>query len=34
VPENSDSFLTKLKNMAIRSTAMIPDVPVINKTPA
>ena len=34
VPENSDSFLTKLKNMAIRSTAMIPEVPVINKTPA
>jgi Lon-like ATP-dependent protease len=34
VPENSDGFLIKLKKMAIRSTAMIPDVPVINQTVA
>jgi Lon-like ATP-dependent protease len=34
VPENSDSFLTKLKKMAIRSTAMIPEVPLINQTTA
>jgi Lon-like ATP-dependent protease len=26
VPENSESFLTKLKKMAMRSTVMIPDV--------
>jgi Lon-like ATP-dependent protease len=34
VPENSDGFLIKLKKMAIRSTAMIPEVPVINQTTA
>jgi ATP-dependent Lon protease len=34
VPENSDGFLIKLKKMAIRSTAMIPDVPAINQTTA
>src|SRR5512136_1892968 len=34
VPENSESFLTKLKKMAMRSTVMIPDVTVINKTAA
>jgi Lon-like ATP-dependent protease len=34
VPENAEGFLTKLKNMALRSTAMIADAPVINKTPA
>ncbi|HET6581714.1 MAG TPA: ATP-dependent protease LonB [Methanoregula sp.] len=34
VPENAEGFLTKLKNMALRSTAMIADTPVINKTPA
>jgi len=34
VPENAEGFLTKLKNMALRSTAIIADTPVINKTPA
>jgi Lon-like ATP-dependent protease len=34
VPENSDGFLIKLKKMAIRSTAMIPEVPAINQTTA
>ncbi|MCK9631474.1 MAG: ATP-dependent protease LonB [Methanoregula sp.] len=30
VPENSDGFLIKLKKMAMRSTAMIAEVPAIN----
>ncbi|MEI7856462.1 MAG: ATP-dependent protease LonB [Methanomicrobiales archaeon] len=30
VPENSEGFLIKLKNMAIRSTAMIADATVVN----
>ncbi|MFA5348244.1 MAG: ATP-dependent protease LonB [Methanoregula sp.] len=34
VPDNAEGFLTKLKNMALRSTAMITDTPVINKTAA
>jgi len=34
VPENTDGFLIKLKKMALRSTAMIPEVPVINQTTA
>jgi Lon-like ATP-dependent protease len=34
VPENAEGFLTKLKNMALRSTAMIADTPAINKTAA
>ena len=34
VPENTEGFLTKLKNMALRSTAMIADTPAINKTAA
>jgi Lon-like ATP-dependent protease len=34
VPENSDGFLTKLKKMAMRSTAMIADVPPVNQTTA
>jgi ATP-dependent Lon protease len=34
VPENSDGFLTKLRKMAIRSTAMIADVPPVNQTTA
>jgi len=34
VPENSESFLTKLKKMAMRSTVMIPDVTVINQSMA
>ncbi len=34
VPENAEGFLTKLKNMALRSTAMIADTPAINKTVA
>ena len=34
VPENSDGFLSKLKKMAIRSTAMIADTPGINQTTA
>jgi len=34
VPENTESFLSKLKKMAIRSTVMIPDVTAPNKTMA
>ncbi len=34
VPENSDGFLTKLKKMAMRSTAMIAEAPSINQTTA
>jgi Lon-like ATP-dependent protease len=34
VPENADGFLTKLKKMAMRSTAIIPELPAINKTMA
>jgi ATP-dependent Lon protease len=34
VPENSDGFLTKLKKMAMRSTAMIADAPPVNQTTA
>jgi Lon-like ATP-dependent protease len=34
VPDNAEGFLTKLKNMALRSTAMIADTPAINKTVA
>ena len=31
VPENSDGFLTKLKKMALRPAALIPEVPAINQ---
>jgi len=34
VPENSDGFLTKLKKMALRPAALIPEVPAINQTTA
>ena len=34
VPENMEGFLSKLKQMAIRSTSVFADVPAINKTPA
>ncbi len=34
VPENSDGFLSKLRKMAIRSTAMIADAPGITQTTA
>jgi len=34
VPENADGFLTKLKKMAMRSTAIIPELPAINQTMA
>jgi Lon-like ATP-dependent protease len=34
VPENAEGFLSKLKKMAMRSTAMIADTPTINKTVA
>jgi Lon-like ATP-dependent protease len=34
VPENSDGFLTKLKKMAMRPTAMIAETPAVNKTVA
>ena len=34
VPENAEGFLTKLKNMALRSTAMIAETPAVNKTVA
>ena len=34
VPENSESFLSKLKKMAMQSTGMIPDVTVPNRTMA
>jgi Lon-like ATP-dependent protease len=30
VPENSEGFLIKLKNMALRSTAMIAEVTTVN----
>ncbi|MCK9581123.1 MAG: ATP-dependent protease LonB [Methanoregula sp.] len=32
VPENTDGFLDKLRKMAIRSTAMIAEVPPVNQT--
>jgi ATP-dependent Lon protease len=34
VPENAESFLSKLKKMAMRSTALIPDVTVTSQTMA
>lgn len=34
VPENANGFLTKLKKMAMRSTAIIPELPAINQTMA
>jgi len=34
VPENAEGFLTKLKNMALRSTAIIVETPATNKTVA
>jgi Lon-like ATP-dependent protease len=34
VPENATGFLTKLKKMAMRSTAIIPELPAINQTMA
>jgi Lon-like ATP-dependent protease len=34
VPENTDGFLTKLRKMAIRSTAMVAEVSPINQTMA
>jgi len=34
VPENAEGFLTKLKNMALRSTAIITETPAIKKTAA
>jgi Lon-like ATP-dependent protease len=34
VPENADGFLTKLRKMAMRSTAIIPELPAINQTMA
>ncbi len=34
VPENAEGFLTKLKNMALRSTAIIAETPATNKTAA
>jgi Lon-like ATP-dependent protease len=34
VPENAEGFLTKLKNMALRSTLIIAETPAINKTAA
>ena len=34
VPENATGFLTKLKKMAMRSTAIIPELPAINQTTA
>lgn len=34
VPENAEGFLTKLKNMALRSTAIIAEPPATNKTAA
>jgi len=33
VPENSDGFLSKLRKMAIRSTAMIADAPIADAPP-
>jgi Lon-like ATP-dependent protease len=34
VPENANGFLTKLRKMAMRSTAIIPELPAINQTMA
>ena len=34
VPENMEGFLSKLKQMAVRSTSVFAEVPAINKTPA
>jgi Lon-like ATP-dependent protease len=34
VPENSDGFLTKLRKMALRPTAAIPETTAINQTTA
>jgi Lon-like ATP-dependent protease len=34
VPENMDGFLSKLRQMAVRSTAVFADAPAVNKTPA
>ena len=34
VPENMDGFLSKLKKMAVRSTSVFAETPVISKTPA
>jgi Lon-like ATP-dependent protease len=34
VPENAEGFLSKLKKMAMRSTAMIAETPAVNKTVA
>jgi Lon-like ATP-dependent protease len=34
VPENSESFLIKLKKMAMQTTGMIPDVRAPNQTMA
>jgi len=34
VPENSDGFLTKLRKMALRPSALIPEVTAINQTTA
>ncbi|WP_321506038.1 ATP-dependent protease LonB [uncultured Methanoregula sp.] len=34
VPENSDGFLTKLRKMAMRPTAILPEAPAINQTTA
>jgi Lon-like ATP-dependent protease len=34
VPENATGFLTKLKKMAMRATAIIPELPAINQTMA
>jgi Lon-like ATP-dependent protease len=34
VPENMEGFLSKLRQMAVRSTSVFVDTPAINKTPA
>jgi Lon-like ATP-dependent protease len=34
VPENMAGFLSKLKQMAVRSTSVFAEIPAINKTPA
>lgn len=34
VPENMDGFLSKLRQMAVRSTSVFAEIPAINKTPA
>jgi Lon-like ATP-dependent protease len=34
VPENTDGFLTKLRKMAMRSTELLAETPVINQTAA